>query len=269
MASKEETKEDANNTGIPWFAWETVFKYIVEYQIRDILLLSKQIKKNYQWFKIPKYIEVNDVKQGIEIFKKFREKHPNENFVIRLGAYDLHYIKRLKYDGLIIETNEMYIKYGSKGPVSVIFKEGVTTIGRYAFGGCNGLTSLTFPESLKTIGEYAFYECTGLTSLAFPESLKTIEACAFKDCTGLTSVTFPEGLTTISRWLAFSYRSGLTSLILPEGLTRIGWDAFYNCSGLTSLILPEGKTSIRESTFRRCFGLTSVYSGGAIRIHAL
>ena len=71
FSSLKETKEYANNTGIPWFAWETVFKYLAEYQIRDILLLSKDIKKNNQWFKIPKYIEVNYVKKGIEIFKNF------------------------------------------------------------------------------------------------------------------------------------------------------------------------------------------------------
>ena len=224
LFSSEETKEYANNTGIPWFAWETVFKYLVEYQIRDILLLSKDIKKNYQWFKIPKYIKVNDVKQGIEIFKNFRKKHPNENFVIRLGAYDLHYIKRLKYDGLIIETNEMYIKYGSKGPDSVIFKEGVETIEEFAFYGCTGLTSVTFPEGLTSIGMHAFYGCTGLTSLTFPESLKTIGNWAFRECTGLTSLTFPESLKTISDW---EFRDCTHEMLtLPEGFTTISYLAF-------------------------------------------
>ena len=62
-----------------------------------------------------------------------------------------------------------------KGPVSVIFKEGVETIERVLHStGCTGLTSVTFPEGLTSIGERAFYECTGLTSVTFPEGLTSI-----------------------------------------------------------------------------------------------
>ena len=161
LFSSEETKEYANNTGIPWFAWETVFKYLAEYQIRDILLLSKDIKKNYQWFKIPKYIEVNNVYEGIEIFKNFRQKNPDDKFEIRLGDCAFKEINKFKYEGLIIETNEVYIKYGLERPVSVIFKEDVKTIRDYAFTECTGLTSVTFPEGLTSIGERAFYGAAG------------------------------------------------------------------------------------------------------------
>ena len=90
--------------------------------------IVNKISKNL----IRSWTKVNDVKQGIKIFKKFREKNPDDNFEIRLGDCDLKEINELKYDGLIIETNEVYVKYGSEGPVSVIFKEGVETIERVA-----------------------------------------------------------------------------------------------------------------------------------------
>jgi hypothetical protein len=49
----------------------------------------------------------------------------------------------------------------------VIIKDGVTTVGNYAFYNCSGLTSVTIPDSVTSIGQYAFYNCSSLTSVYF------------------------------------------------------------------------------------------------------
>ena len=61
----------------------------------------------------------------------------------------------------------------------VILKDGVTSIGGYAFSGCEELTSITIPDSVTSIGEYVFYGCTGLTSVTIPDSVTSIGWAAF------------------------------------------------------------------------------------------
>ena len=47
----------------------------------------------------------------------------------------------------------------------VVIKDGVTSIGDYAFGKCQALSSVTIPESVTHIGEAAFHSCSALTSV--------------------------------------------------------------------------------------------------------
>jgi len=42
---------------------------------------------------------------------------------------------------------------------TVVIKDGVTSIGKYAFFWCSGLTSITIPNSVTSIGEHAFANC--------------------------------------------------------------------------------------------------------------
>lgn len=44
----------------------------------------------------------------------------------------------------------------------VVFGEGVTSIGDYAFFGCSGLTSVEIPDTVETMGMQAFANCTSL-----------------------------------------------------------------------------------------------------------
>jgi hypothetical protein len=174
----------------------------------------------------------------------------------------------------------------------VVIKDGVTSIGGWAFYECRGLTSVTIPASVTSIGESAFCYCYGLTSVTIPASVTSIGNAAFSYCYGLTSVTFPESLTSISTG-AFYGCSGLTSInvdaantiyssensvvfnkdkttlilcpggktgsyTIPASVTSIGQWAFGYCYGLTSVTFPESLTSIGDKAFRECRGLSSV-----------
>lgn len=70
----------------------------------------------------------------------------------------------------------------------VTIKEGVTSIGNYAFSFCSNLTSVTIPEGVKSIGGYAFSFCTNLTSVTIPSTVTSIGGTAFSDCSRLTKI---------------------------------------------------------------------------------
>ena len=140
---------------------------------------------------------------------------------------------------------------------TVVIKDGVTSIGKYAFFWCSGLTSITIPNSVTSIGEHAFANCSGLTSITIPNSVTSIGDGAFSSCSGLTSITIPNSVTSIGNG-AFLGCSGLTSITIPNSVKSIGNQTFWLCSGLTSITIPNSVKSIGNETFWLCSGLTSI-----------
>lgn len=119
---------------------------------------------------------------------------------------------------------------------AVVIKDGVTSIGEYAFEGCTSLSSITFPESVTSIGERAFEGCESLSSIILPKYLTSIGEGAFAECTSLASLTFPESLTSIGM-SAFAKCTSLASLTFPESLTSISTVAFAGCTSLIYIII--------------------------------
>ncbi len=83
--------------------------------------------------------------------------------------------------------------FGDKTEVKI--PDGITNIGRYAFGNCKNLTRITLPDSVIYIGESAFDFCSGLRKINIPDSVTYIGMDAFNMCSSLTSLTIPEGVT--------------------------------------------------------------------------
>lgn len=69
---------------------------------------------------------------------------------------------------------------------SIVINEGVTTIGRYAFGSCEA-TSVDLPSTLTTIRTQAFGD--SLRSVVIPASVTEIDTYAF-ECSDLSVITF-------------------------------------------------------------------------------
>ncbi len=122
---------------------------------------------------------------------------------------------------------------------NVSIKEGVISIGDYAFHECSKSTSITIPESVTSIGDYAFCQCCSLASITIPDGVTRIGEQAFYMCYCLTSITIPESVTSIGE-CAFVGCSSLTSITIPESVTSIGYAAFFGCSSLTSIVVAEG-----------------------------
>ena len=159
----------------------------------------------------------------------------------------------------------------------VSIKEGVTYIGKCAFGDFYGPTLMNVPNSVTEIGAQAFTNCEGgelildcnmaipelafagsrFTKVSIGDGVTSIGNGAFADCCNLTSITIPESVNSIED-RAFLRCSSLTSITIPGGVNSIGAAAFSGCSSLSSITILEGVAKIEVQAFEGCNSLTSI-----------
>ena len=107
----------------------------------------------------------------------------------------------------------------------VVIKDGVTSIGSYAFEHCRSLLSVEIPDSIIRIGNYAFHCCTNLMAITVPDSVTSIGEGTFKMCESMHCVK------------------------IGSGVTRIGESAFSCCFNLTEIKFMGNAPSIYLSAF--------------------
>ena len=134
---------------------------------------------------------------------------------------------------------------------TVIIKEGVTSIGNYAFVDCSKLTSVTIPSSVTSIRYGAFSNCDGLKEVHIA------------DITKWCTLSFGSYHANPLYYANNLYVNGslVTDLIIPNSVTSIGGYAFSDCSKLTSVTIPNSVTSIGEKAFYNVLNI--VYNGTA------
>lgn len=141
---------------------------------------------------------------------------------------------------------------------TVVIKEGVTSVGDYAFAECTKLKEVTLEKGVQTIGASAFAKSGMLSTVKFSEQLTSIGESAFEKCYSLKTMDLPAGLKTIGRYAFFECRNLSSEVVIPKGVSVVSDFAFFRCYSIPSLVLKEGVTSIGNSAFSWCFGLKKV-----------
>lgn len=181
----------------------------------------------------------------------------------------------------------------------VVIKDGVTSIGSYAFNECSSMESIELPATLNKYGEYAFNKCTGLgrvyyygdvaswcasafnrdeshplgtgatflidgevvSDLIIPEGVEVINAFAFFAYKHLTSISFPSSLKSIGAF-AFIACDALENVTFPNSLERLDYGAFELCKNLKTVSFGPSLTYIDSDSFYLCDSITDVYYSG-------
>ena len=132
--------------------------------------------------------------------------------------------------------------------------EGITTIGNCAFYECHKLKEVVIKDGLTSIGEYAFSKSL-LKGITLPNSLLTISSRAFEKCSNLISVKLGNSVTTIGDY-AFSECRLLYNFNVPASLANLGNGVFANCETLEELSLENtAVTVLNEYLFYNCVNL--------------
>lgn len=140
----------------------------------------------------------------------------------------------------------------------VVVKDGVTSIGSYAFCYVYA-TEFEIAQSVKSIGDGAFYCAGKMTSISLPSRLERIGGSAFYKCLKLESILIPDTVTSIGS-SAFENCSQLKSVnfACDYMYLTIASRAFLNCPDLSSIELPlNAQFSLRSY----CFGFYEPSAG--------
>ena len=170
---------------------------------------------------------------------------------------------------------------------SVEIKEGVKTVGKYAFYGQtvnevilpstvnrindnafdgNQFSSVILPDELTSIGSDAFSNNNNLESITIPAKVSYMGYPVFGNCPALTSITVKDGNETFSspnncnaiiRKENKELAHGCKTTVIPGDVLSIGSDAFNGCN-LENIAIPAGVTKIGSSAFYGCEKLKSV-----------
>ena len=116
---------------------------------------------------------------------------------------------------------------------NVKVKEGVTSIGDYAFYGTY-ITKIDLPDSLTSIGKRAFEE-SKLKKVKIPDSVTSIEESAF----------------VFNSWSGSE--SELKEVKLPQNIQVINDSTFEGNEKLKSITIPDHVISIEKEAFRSCY----------------
>ena len=148
--------------------------------------------------------------------------------------------------------------YHNTNITTLIVKEGVTSIGDYAFLGCYKISNISFPNSLTSIGYSAFDPCSGLTEITLPENLIYLGGSSLASG-NFSSISIPTGITSIEKY-TFANCKKLKSVSLPDTLTSIGEGTFNQCTSLDSFNIPKNVIDIGRYAFWNCTSLKHMIS---------
>ena len=139
----------------------------------------------------------------------------------------------------------------------IVIKDGVTSLGKYAFYNFIALEKIEIPSSVKSIGYDCFSKCESLKEITLPKSLTSLKPSTFYGCTSLEKIEIPSSVKSIG-YACFSNCKSLKTVIIEEGCESIENYAFENCTALENIIIPVSVHSIGDYAFCKCTALEKI-----------
>lgn len=135
--------------------------------------------------------------------------------------------------------------------------DGVTQIGRSAFGWCQTLKTVTIPRSVTEIDSCAFCNCKFLEEVTIPNSVKKMGYSIFLGCKSLKEIMIPDSVKKIEEG-TFCDCESLEKITIPDNVTKIRESAFWGCESLKEITIPDRVTKIEKSAFGWCKSLKEI-----------
>lgn len=157
------------------------------------------------------------------------------------------------------EIKDKWSKYLGDKKVTVVIKEGITTLGTDAFANTD-IKKLTLPNSLTTIkGAFGGMDAEMPSTITIPKNVKKIHTTAFVDGFGLKSIKVASDNKNYSSKDGVLYNKAKTTLIccpagktgsytIPNSTKTVSEYAFAS-SALKKLTVPASVTKIKEGAF--------------------
>ncbi len=106
---------------------------------------------------------------------------------------NLYGVKKLVFEEGITHIGNYafkYLSYDYETDMDLVLPDSLISIGNSAFSNLDNISSVHFGSNLESIGDNCFEYCYGLRTLNFPASLKQIGNYVFTNCTGVTRMVF-------------------------------------------------------------------------------
>ncbi len=129
----------------------------------------------------------------------------------------------------------------------VVFKEGITYIGDFAFHNFQNIKEVVLPEGLVSIGYSAFWQTYHLKKINFPTTLKKIGEHAFY-VSGIASVS----LRHVKKVGSGAFSGTKLKHVTIPARTSFGSYAFSSCTNLKSVRIEEGVKTLSSGMFSQC-----------------
>lgn len=142
---------------------------------------------------------------------------------------------------------------------TVIFEEGVTSVGDYAFQPVEStyqqIQEVVLSDSVINIGIGAFEGCFKMKKISFSNHLSMIKEAAFVYCLSLSELKLPESLKTIGE-SAFELCLGLGSISVPASVEYVSSHAFSNLPFLEKIEILGRNTTFEDArSIGACIGM--------------
>ena len=171
----------------------------------------------------------------------------------------------------VVETTEESFEWGSDDPnnseyytlkkfigkeTDVIIPKRCHKIGNEAFKNSK-VTSVKMQDGITYIGKSAFGDCTALKEIKLPNTLIDIGSNTFSNCQELESIELPDSLEYLDTWSFYGCEK-LKIVKIPDKIKYIPQGTFASCDSLEKVILPDSCGSIHPSAFNGCKNLKEI-----------